>query len=112
MAVGPHAQVVEDPAAASAVRRVVCISIFIFFLNIIAYAVPFAFTRNAFSLLMMIGFALCIPGCGYGGAKYRSKSLVGCFWCCNLCNLILLVTWFIIVRNYYYPCTRSRRATT
>lgn len=37
----------------------------------------------------MLG-ALCVPGCGYFGAKQRNKSLVGCFCCCNGCCMFLM----------------------
>ncbi len=89
-------QAVEDPDAASKVRRVVCVSAFIFILNAICYAVPFAYTRTPMTMVMLLGFGFGIPACGYFGAKNRSKSLLGCFWCCNGCNLVILIALLIV----------------
>ncbi len=88
-------QVVEDPDAAAKVKRVVCVSAFILILNVICYAVPFAFTKTPMSMVMLLGFGFGIPACGYLGAKNRSKSLLGCFWCCNACNLAILIALLI-----------------
>lgn len=89
-------QAVEDPDAASKVRRVVCVSVFIMILNVICYAVPFALTKTPTTIIMLLGFGFGIPACGYFGARNRSKALVGCFWCCNGCNLAILIALLII----------------
>ena len=88
-------QTVEDPDAASKVRRVMCVSIFIMILNVLCYAVPFAFTRTPMTIILLLGFGFGIPGCGYFGAKERSKTLIGAFWCCNSCNLAILIVLLI-----------------
>eukprot|EP01044_Picomonas_judraskeda_P002304 COSAG03_NODE_160_length_11366_cov_10.057518_13_plen_245_part_00 len=72
-----------------------CVSVFIMILNVVCYAVPFAFTRTPITIIMLLGFGFGIPACGYFGAKERSKTLIGAFWCCNGCNLALLILLLI-----------------
>jgi len=51
--------------------------------------------RDALVLLVGLGFAGCIPACGYLGAKQRSKPLLGLFTCCNGCAMASFATMIV-----------------
>ena len=39
-------------------------------------------------LFVGLGMAMCVPGCGYWGAKHLNSRLLGCFFGCSICNVI------------------------
>jgi hypothetical protein len=49
-----------------------------------------------FLLLTLFG-SMCVPGCGYYGAKQLNSKLLGCFFCCNCWNAIAGVIGLLVV---------------
>ena len=83
---------IPDPGAARLTRKVLWISVVLMFfvVGISCYFTVGNPMVSGFSstFFVNIGFGLLIPLCGYFGARDKNKTLLTCFWCCNLCTLI------------------------
>lgn len=79
---------VDDAASARLVKRVIGVAGFLFLWAIVSQVYMLTLVHNIGSFLFGLGFAGCVPACGYFGAKQRSKPLVGLFTCCNCCGMI------------------------
>ena len=77
--------VIDDPAVAAKVKHVLLISVLILILGAASQILYFALFGGSWVLVFGLAIALSVPACGYYGAKQRSKSLLGCFACCNCC---------------------------
>lgn len=66
---------------------------------------------NRFALFFFAGLpflvlgllvSLCVPGCGYWGAKHLNSKLLGCFWGCSICSAVwglvglMVLGWFMV----------------
>ena len=77
----------------------------------------FSMTRLIQGLVVSIGFGLCVPSCGYIGARNRSKPLICCFSCCNGCNACTLTFTVVAILGvvsilhspYRESCTHSTK---
>jgi hypothetical protein len=84
---------IEDPASRRQVQQILDVSLLMAFIALVSSILQ-ATSGSFYSIGIMAG--LFIPCCGYLGAMRRSKFLVACFTCWNLCLAFLFSLSFIL----------------
>eukprot|EP01051_Picozoa_sp_SAG22_P008169 SAG22_NODE_607_length_8603_cov_4.554327_9_plen_354_part_00 len=89
---------VQDPALIGKIKTVCVVAALMALCNL-SWGV-FSLATAGGAGLITIGCALCVPACGYFGAKNKNKELLCAFWGCNglsvCCTITMAVTLLFV----------------